>query len=96
MRGAYHTHGEWKLWPYVSQSVSQSVLHGEGSPFRKRNDPCTSRGLKGTGIKTCTSTHRRWHLRRNSTCSGKQVGRQSLGGIYPDIQCRSTSVPLCL
>ncbi len=29
------------------QSVSQSVLHGESSPLRKCNDPCTSRGLKG-------------------------------------------------
>ncbi len=26
--------------------VSQSVLHGESSPLRKRNDPCTSRWLK--------------------------------------------------
>ncbi len=27
--------------------ISQSVLHGEGSPLRKCNDPCTSRRLKG-------------------------------------------------
>ncbi len=27
--------------------TSQSVLHGEGSPLRKCNDPCTSRRLKG-------------------------------------------------
>ncbi len=32
---------------YMYQSVSQSVLHGESSPLRKCNDPCTSRGLKG-------------------------------------------------